>query len=250
MFERRRVYGVYAWMSRHPELNAQIQRMLHELRPALARGAVDAVNVALLDAHGVAYEQYRIGISNSQPYTAATVSDAEASLASALVRISSTDVTRPKAPREGSWTILVDTHEVLQGPADDGAPPGASGSGSGSGGAGAGGAGGRGGWGAGSAGAGVGSRDGSAGPSITDGRPAASSSGEGGFWLRVDAGDPELLGSSHVASRGSSGSGSGNGTGPAAAAAEGHTAMLSLSPLKVVRLGNMGLDISLKYTSR
>lgn len=116
-FEQRKCYGVPVFMCRHPEVAAGISTLMASLRAPIAAGSIEAVAVALLDASGSPAEHYKIDIV--QPHGqagAATYSDVDTQLASALARIATSQGGQPH--KEGSWTVFVKHHDVLAGPVD------------------------------------------------------------------------------------------------------------------------------------
>lgn len=126
-------------MSRHPELNDGITRLLASLRPMMQRGALEGVAVVLMDeqhaaqppASGAAaatatgdplrqgVEQYTFWIDlQSQQEMPATYSDLETMFASALTQLLSHESTRPRVSSKCTWTVLIQSHETLAGPHD------------------------------------------------------------------------------------------------------------------------------------
>ena len=145
------------WMSRHPGLNASIADALAALRPHLLRGAVESASVALLDQAGAVVEQYAFDVDVDAavdvpatyrcvcgvcaryllcwsrvpprhqytdrlpppPPAASRHSDVESQLASALTRIALLEAAMSPVARGTTFTLLVATHDVLQGPQAD-----------------------------------------------------------------------------------------------------------------------------------
>jgi hypothetical protein len=118
-------------MSRHPELNDGIQSVLVSLRPLLHSGVVESVGLVLLPppslhagggGGGGGEEQYTFHVNlRSSPEVPATYSDVDTMAGAALTHLLLHGETRAAAAKDGSWTIVVDTHEGgLAGPNDAG----------------------------------------------------------------------------------------------------------------------------------
>lgn len=146
-FERRRQYGVSVWMSRHPRLNARVHAALQHARAALLRGAVEAVVLLLVDAaSGTPREQFVFATSlrgtpqlPAQASAAApalrvaevpaTYADLETMFASALLRLAVMEGDLPPLPSAAdggggaatAFTLMLRTHECLDGPNSRGA---------------------------------------------------------------------------------------------------------------------------------
>ena len=133
IFERRKQYGMATWMSRHPRLNDCIHEALYHMKAPIMRGAVDAVVVLLQDAMtGAPLEQYVVALSVGEERWPATYSDLDTMFQSALLRIALlSETTLPPLPVPAppgdaeeslptgtTFTLLLRTHEVLEGPND------------------------------------------------------------------------------------------------------------------------------------
>jgi len=64
LFERRRKYGMAVWMSRHPQLNTYITKVLRNAQPLFERGLVLRVLVPITGKDGVVRETYTFAFSN------------------------------------------------------------------------------------------------------------------------------------------------------------------------------------------
>jgi hypothetical protein len=122
-------------MSRHPELNDGIQSVLVSLRPLLHSGVVESVGLVLLPPPSLHAGGGGVG-GGEVP---ATYSDVDTMAGAALTHLLLHGETRAAAAKDGSWTIVVDTHEGgLAGPNDAGLQHGAAAAASSSSGGGAG----------------------------------------------------------------------------------------------------------------
>lgn len=180
IFEQRRAFGVPCWMSRHPELNENIVKLLISLRPYLYRNSIETLYLVLYDTtigysnnnmfsstinnqpnkqqqqstliNNANIEQYVFRINSIVPTTpsnnnnnssttllsstssssssssssalqtstaattaAATYSDIDTLCGSAITSLLMHEVTKPKVSKNITWTILIQSHDVLTG---------------------------------------------------------------------------------------------------------------------------------------
>lgn len=119
IFERRREYGTVVWMSRHPDLNAGIQDVLLSARGHLARGAIQALIVVLLDRTSRrVWEQYRFAVDvHSAARVSASYSDLETAFAAAISTLAgisafATAATAAAESAAGAGTAAADAPRV------------------------------------------------------------------------------------------------------------------------------------------
>ncbi|KAL1528269.1 hypothetical protein AB1Y20_009626 [Prymnesium parvum] len=94
IFERRRLFDVTVFRSRHKELNEYIDMAVHGVCELLQRGEADAMVLAVLgpptlhspDLHPVVHERYRFALSFT-PHATTGTSDLSAQLRAFLVKL-------------------------------------------------------------------------------------------------------------------------------------------------------------------
>ena len=88
-FERRKQFGAPVYVSRHPGVTALIGDTLSSAREAIAKGGVREVHLVLLDAEGVAVEQYGFAVDAAlDPAVPVTLDEATMLFGGALTKIS------------------------------------------------------------------------------------------------------------------------------------------------------------------
>jgi hypothetical protein len=125
LFERRSAFGMPVWMCRAPELAAAVGSLLSSLQGLLERNAVEAFVVALLaEPGGSALEQYSFSLNLRTPGlpVPASFSDADSMFSAAVRQLQALEAERslPPLPASATWTVLLDTHDLLRGPPEAG----------------------------------------------------------------------------------------------------------------------------------
>lgn len=87
-FERRKQFGAPVYVSRHPGVTALIGDTLSSAREAIAKGGVREVHLVLLDADGLAVEQYGFAVDAAlEPAVPVTLDEATMLFGGALTKL-------------------------------------------------------------------------------------------------------------------------------------------------------------------